>query len=584
MGDERTPLALYLNTHSTGRLAFLCCMLLCLCRLTTCKTMCPSGCSCHDDTLRVTCIDANLEVVPIQFNPYIEYIDLCNNRIHSVDYTIQNYHKLKHLDLSRNKIHSLRPHNFELQERLTVLNISYNHITSLSKSTFKGLKSLQVLDISNNRIEVIHSGAFKETSDLMVLDLSYNKIMSFIDDHIFNNLRKIRIVSLQGNQILEVPSEIFNHIPSSSLEVVRLQENLIEELHERSFSSSVFSCLKTLNLASNVIRTIHRSTFSGLHSLVYLDLSDNNLTFIPTEQLSKLSQLTELDLSTNMVHEIKPVAFRSLFHLKVLRLSYMQYLSKIDSRAFVDNIRLETVIMDNNPNLKSIPTRIFHGNHHLLHVSVRGNSLSTLDSSHFPLDRLKSLDLSSNPLICNCSLLWLWDLVQQEFRKSFSTVNPVNETFLLPEESQRLRLHLRNLKCDEPETLTNVLLLDVPESNVRCETTWLTVAIVTGFVLTLFVITCILLLLINNDVSVLNCKKSKDTLESTVGESRHLASNIHGNNGPPPILMLMPGKDSTHADIADLSYLEPWVPVKTLDMERLSVGSNARKSPHIVYV
>lgn len=569
---------------------------------TTCKTMCPSVCSCHDDTLQTTCIDANLEVVPIQFNPYVEYIDLHDNRIHSVDYTIQNYHKLKHLDLSVNKIHSLKPHNFELQERLTTLNISYNLITSLGKGTFKGLKSLQVLDVSDNQIETIHLGAFKDTNDLQVLDLSNNKITSFNDDLIFNNLGKLRVVSLQGNQIIDIPSEIFKHLPTASMEELKLSANLIETLEEHSFPSAIFSKLKKLTLGSNVIRDIHRSTFNSLHSLSVLDLSDNNLTFIPTEQLSKLSQLTELDLSTNMFKEVKPVAFQSLFHLKILRLSFMSHLSKIDSRAFVDNIRLETVIMDYNSNIKTIPTRIFHGNHHLIHVSIRENALSTIDSSHFPLDRLKSLDLSGNPLNCNCSLLWLWELVQQELRKSITTATPVNETFITPEESQRLRLNLLNLKCDKPEIMSNKLLFDVPESTVRCETTWMTVIIVTAFVLALFGATCVLLLLINTDTHMLNCKRSKDTTESAIGESRRLASNIHNNGGPPPILMLMPDKDypinpmvqnyikghgQTH--IGDLRYLEPWVPVKTLDVEQsqkdftLNVSST-RKAPHIVYV
>lgn len=72
--------------------------------------------------------------------------------------------------------------------------------------------------------------------------------------------------------------------------------------------------------------------------------------------------------------------------------------------------------MDNNPGVSDLPARLFHGNPHLDDISMRGNGFTTLDAAQFPLDRLSRLHLSENPFTCNCSLLWLWRLMQEEER------------------------------------------------------------------------------------------------------------------------------------------------------------------------
>lgn len=79
-------------------------------------------------------------------------------------------------------------------------------------------------------------------------------------------------------------------------------------------------------------------------------------------------------------------------------------------RAFVDNTFLQTITLDENPSFSDLPSKLFHGNPNLVEISMRGNALRTLDAAQFPLDRLQRLHLAENPLVCNCSLLWLWRL------------------------------------------------------------------------------------------------------------------------------------------------------------------------------
>lgn len=53
-----------------------------------------------------------------------------------------------------------------------------------------------------------------------------------------------------------------------------------------------------------------------------------------------------------------------------------------------------------------------------MEISIRSNNLHTLDAAHFPLDRLHRLHLANNPLVCNCSLLWLWRLTNGQINEN----------------------------------------------------------------------------------------------------------------------------------------------------------------------
>lgn len=557
--------------------------------LSPARCICPSKCTCRDEALVASCVRAGLEVVPIQLNPDVELIDLKENRIGNVDYTLTFYTSLKKLDVSINKINSLKSHNFESQGKLISLNASYNQISSLGKDAFRGLKLLKQLDLSHNNISAVDSAAFRDTTDLQSIDLSHNSITSFSDPAVFKYVSALRVLHLHHNEILDVPSALIKHLPPPCvLETLTLNGNLIEVIEDKSFPPPCSHSMKTLDLSSNIIRDIEKSAFDTLNNLIAIDLSINNLTFIPTMQLSKLSRLKELDLSGNRFAEVKPVAFQSLFQLRVLTLSKLRHLQRIDTRAFVDNIRLETLYMDDNEGLTRIPPRIFHGNPQLMHVSLRGDSLTTVDVSHFPLDKLRSLDLSGNPLHCNCSLHWLWTLVQMESKVVESTTAPSNETS--EESDPQLRLIVRNLRCASPESLKGQLLMDIPESTVRCETTWMTVAIISALVLALFGATCVVLLLFNTDRKVCGCRrKGKAEADSSAADTRRLAAGLHSANVPPPILMLMPDKHYRDAIMTnylkdeDAKVIEPWMNGEQAQNE-YSRAKVPVKKPQFAYV
>ncbi|XP_072945472.1 uncharacterized protein [Epargyreus clarus] len=427
------------------------------------RTLCPARCACDDALRAASCANAGLEIVPIQLNPEATHINLTHNSIDNLLYTFGFYTQLTILDISYNKVQDLGSKNFDNNKEMTHLNVSHNALRKLDKDTFVGLKRLVDLDLSNNEIATINAQTFKDLTVLERLDLSSNKLVTFESDT-FEPLASLRILSIRNNSILEIPSA--NILFIIHLEYLDLSENLIQQIPKHGIP--YLKELKNLDMNNNIIDSIDPLGLHNLPSLRHLDLSDNNMTSVPTSALSKLSNLSHLYLSGNFFHNITALSFQSLFHLKHLHLSRLYDLDKIDSRAFVDNINLQKIWMNENVKVKEVPPRLFHGNPKLTHIYIRNNALETLEASHFPIDRLQELEISGNPFVCNCSLLWLWKLGREceiNNRKSDNS-------------SAILKIDYEEVKCVAPEHLKGGLFVQIPESEFGCSNGWVVVAVV----------------------------------------------------------------------------------------------------------
>ncbi|XP_032674686.1 platelet glycoprotein V-like [Odontomachus brunneus] len=407
--------------------------------------LCPPRCRCDDESLRATCAHAGLEVVPIQLNPEIRHLDLSNNRVASVHLTFSFYGYLRSLDLSSNLIHTLGLENFGLQQNLVALNVSNNAIRTLVKNALRGLTSLKELNLASNNISEMDEQAFKYTSELEVLNLSDNSITS-LPDGLLRNLHKIRILILSKNSLLGIPTD--NLALAPSLERIDLSDNLILELDRDSLPS--LPSLVSLILSNNVIRSIADVAFDRLPDLLYLDLSGNNLTSVPTAALARLSVLTNLVLSTNPLGSLEAVAFRNLFELRNLELNDCT-IARVNARAFADNVNLERISMDGNRELRELPARVLYSARYLRWVSLRRCSLATLQPTQFPVDGLSHLRVGGNPLVCNCSVHWLWNVIRAEERR--------NET--------RLELDTHDIVCSDEE-FAGKALIALSEGSLRC--------------------------------------------------------------------------------------------------------------------
>lgn len=105
---------------------------------------------------------------------------------------------------------------------------------------------------------------------------------------------------------------------------------------------------------------------------------------------------------------------------------------------------------------------------------MRGNDLRTLDAAQFPLDRLSRLQLAGNPLVCNCSLLWLWRLTTGQLNANDDThPNAANNVAAAADGGS---YHATNIQTKANTVLTqqshgtsnsNILILDADE--IACD-------------------------------------------------------------------------------------------------------------------
>lgn len=368
---------------------------------------CPQGCKCDDRTLVVNCGEGQLDVLPIALNPSIQRLVIKNNKIKTIDSSIQFYAELIYLDLSINHLFNIPARTFYYQKKLEELHLNHNKISSITNRTFVGLNSLTVLNLRGNFLDTIERNTFSSLHKLEELNLGQNRI-SRIDIGAFDGLPNLRVLVLDDNQLSAVPSEAL--APLTNLAELFLGINSFRTIPSGAFQ--MLTRLTNLDLNGAALLNISLGAFHGLeNSLRQLQLSDNRLQRIPTVHMSELSRLEELSLGQNDFEIIPEGAFVGLKNLRRLEISGSMHLRKIQAGAFATNTNLESIRIASNKMLTDVQEGALSGLPHLKHVVLRDNALTTLDEGLFPWSELHTFDLSENPIVCDCRVLWLRNLL-----------------------------------------------------------------------------------------------------------------------------------------------------------------------------
>ncbi|RZF46064.1 hypothetical protein LSTR_LSTR004777 [Laodelphax striatellus] len=370
------------------------------------NTFCPASCNCDDDKLVVSCIEANLNVVPITLNPAIQQLVLQYNKVKSVDAAFQFYSQLQFVDLSHNNLVTIPNKSFQFQFKLVQLHLSHNKISQISNKTFEGLKQLTILNLRGNYLEDLPDKLFSILSQLEQLDLGQNRI-SRIDSEAFAGLISLRVLYLDDNQLRIVPTPSF--LPLGSLAELKVGLNSFTLLPDDSFKG--LNRLSILDLTGAGLVNTSENAFRGLIVLRNLVLVDNKLTKIPTKQLGVLTRLEELSIGQNDFTALEANAFTGLKKLRKLDVSAAPFLERVEKGALADNLNLESLILYSNKKLKSLEDGALEGLPHLRHLVLRDNAFETFSESLVAWPELHKLDLSENPINCGCSLLWLRELL-----------------------------------------------------------------------------------------------------------------------------------------------------------------------------
>lgn len=414
----------------------------CLKRLVS--ALCPVRCQCNDDRLVVLCNNSALDLVPITLNPELKELYLSNNQIKSIFSSFAVYRDLELLDMTHNSITTLGRKNFELQKNLKVMLIGHNLISEINNMTFHGLNSLVVLKINDNVLEELPRRVFQGLNRLETLDLSSNAIQSLSPES-FSGLINLRSLALRDNRLSGVPAQSLSHLPN--LIKLDIGRNSLREIPEFAFSP--LTSLEELLLDSCALQSVPTMALQHLTHLRRLNLQDNLLKDIPTEALEHVKNVEELILSKNRVESIRAFAFRGMTNLRRLDVSSIRQLRSLDRDAFLENPRLDKLVLEFNENLRHLLIGTFDANSaNLKYVSLRGNGIETLHPRLLQWERLHFFDIRQNPLNCNCSLVWLWQYLK---RTNFSG-----------------QAYSDSVVCAAPPNLMAHPLLSIPVSELGC--------------------------------------------------------------------------------------------------------------------
>lgn len=208
-----------------------------------------------------------------------------------------------------------------------LLDLSYNHLSSLNERSFK-----------NIHVEKI--------------DLSFNDI-SFLHEKAFEKSRKIRLLNLNHNLLQTLPIGF----------------------------GKLLRDLTSLFLKFNSFKHFLPEWFEGFVNLQFLDLSGNQIGFVPSPALRKLAALKTLTLRKMSLGRIPRNAFRGI-KIQILDLGDNKDL-RIEKDSFCGiDVGASMVRLDYS-HIKGIPA---------------GCILKLVESARL-------LDLSGNPLHCDCSVL-----------------------------------------------------------------------------------------------------------------------------------------------------------------------------------
>lgn len=262
------------------------------------------------------------------------------------------------LDLSKNSISQISENNFNGLHKVLFLSLTMNKLTNISNFDFRQLSALEELDIAQNSVNSISENAFKGLMNLKRIDLQSNNISS-MNKAVFQGLQTLEDINLQNNQLTQIESGLFGNLPN----------------------------LRRLNLKMNNIQFIHPESMTNTW-LTYLDLSQNEITQIPTEFLQRVSNKSlEVNAARNHISKINDGGLQS--------------------------VTLETLYLVSNS------LSLIHKD------ALRSSFIKKLDFQqnclrHLPeglkkyLNQSNTVLLANNPWSCDCSIHWVKSLLKKD--------------------------------------------------------------------------------------------------------------------------------------------------------------------------
>ncbi|NWH59826.1 NRROS regulator, partial [Geococcyx californianus] len=350
----------------------------------------------------------------------LKSLSVARNMIMRLDSSIfVNLTQLLELNLEKNYIFEI-DQAFEGLQRLQRLNVAYNYLPCVVEF---GLTQLRVLNVSHNVIEWFLALETDELFELEVLDLSHNRLLFF---PVLPRQSKLHSLLLKDNEM-----SFYQRLPNgTSLANVTVQFLLIDGNSTNVTTVSLWdeichsnlSSLRLLDMSQNQVWYLPEGLLAQMPSLTQLKLNQNCLETFHLLEGDPLDTLMELDLSQNQLAELGAEVGGGdvLPNLQLLNLSSNR-LQTVPPRLFTHTRKITTVDLSRNRvnlcpqpavagDAESLPCVDIRGVKTLTHLSLAGCGLQGLGGRPFQGTSLIHLDLSDNHQALSGDLEWLQDL------------------------------------------------------------------------------------------------------------------------------------------------------------------------------
>ncbi|CAH2101947.1 unnamed protein product [Euphydryas editha] len=313
----------------------------------------------------------------------------------------------------------------------TIVDLSENPITNV---TVLAELPVKVLNLSRCSIESIENASFKDLQQMEVLDLSHNKLTTDkLSPHAFEGryspeeyepLASMRTLNLAYNDLHSLNQDLFEHLPE--LTELNLNGNPLTTIdYATLIAISSLPMMKVLKMRSCGLTEIPEKFLHTPKFLEHLDISDNKLTSVPQE-LEETKNLKYLNLNQNPIVKLDMSSedypgFPRLRKLQELHMCNMKKLTSIGAGALAGLENLKKLHLSFNPKLSFIDPKALArpddiGETYdwplIKELYLQSNNLSEVDSRLVSRwDLLDKVDVSNNPLLCDCSTQWMVDIL-----------------------------------------------------------------------------------------------------------------------------------------------------------------------------
>ncbi|XP_058121652.1 protein artichoke [Anopheles ziemanni] len=451
-----------------------------------------------------------------QFSPLkkLRLLKLNNNRLRAIPRDTFLNTRIEYLDLSNNQF-AIWPATAFADIGFTLRSIQFdNNILELLESyMFTSTQFLLELNLAGNLIKQIPEYAFANLNNLTVLDLSYNQLAMPVNfRELFINVPRLRVLALRSTGIYRLPSLALPQLASldvaaNNLQEIDSQEELyyLRELHIEENKITNLSnllrnlppALRVLDVSRNPIRKISFHDFTLSRRLEELFIEDikivNPDVFIKlhnlkklrisaqhnfSELVSKLRGLQELYVTIYDEH-LGDGMFTARMHsntkLNVVEITGRRLVS-ISSNAFEGLARNHDLkLRIHNTMVNDLPPGVFYALKYIprLSIDLSDNMLAALAPDSFYPNAsswdavgtrsvIGGLDVSNNPLQCECGLVWLGHWLRRWLRET-AQVN------LIPkDEMKQMIRRAKKSTCTDPVTGKRLPFLEIFPEDLLC--------------------------------------------------------------------------------------------------------------------